>query len=55
VDLSCAHDDGDPPLPLWSAGARKAGVEFGDDPVESGDGTVQREHLGRLADRINER
>jgi hypothetical protein len=55
VDLSCAHDGGDPPLPLCLAGARKTGVEFGEDPVESGDGTVQGEHLGRVADRINER
>jgi hypothetical protein len=54
VDFSRVQDDTDPQLPFWLAVTRKAGVVFGEEPVEEGDRAVQQERLGHLVHRMNE-
>jgi hypothetical protein len=54
VDFSSMHDNSDPQLPFRPGHARKACVVVGQKLLESGNGAIQKQHLGALVDRVYE-
>lgn len=54
ADFSCVHDDADPQLPLW-LGVGNVRVVVNQEPAESGDNTIEQQHLRRLVHGPDER